>query len=75
MPYYDDLRAYERTELGVRFYCYVKRGGWTETIAVTGNSSEIFDHSAFSSIGQERELRNHLRRQARYVLSQTDRDK
>lgn len=67
--YYDTLRSYRRTELGVEMVCHVKRGGYTEIVA-TGPYPDwcsIFDHNAFSGATQNRMLRNALRRHARAV--------
>lgn len=70
MAYYDTVSTSYRTELGVRMACYVKRGGWTEIVALGGYSDmpTVFDHTAFASdaVGRQ-ELRNALRRHARWV--------
>jgi hypothetical protein len=60
-----------RTELGVDMAVYVMRG-WTEIVAV-GNYTDIstiFDHTAFSEKPAKSELRNALRRHARWVKRQ-----
>lgn len=69
MAYYNDVRSYPRTELGVPMMCHVKQGGYTEIVARSPfpDYASIFDHSTFSGQDQERELRKVLRRHARQV--------
>lgn len=65
-----DLVNY-RNELGVKMAVYKNRY-WTEIVAVDGGYTDmvsVFDHTAFSEKVAKRELRNALRRHARYVKS------
>lgn len=67
LNYYDDIARVERRELGVDMVCYTKRGGYTEIVAIGPytDAASIFDHSANHDVA--RELRNALRRHARWV--------
>lgn len=69
MAYYDTTRTHYRTELGVRFACHVKRGGYTEIVCLDDGTDApmIFDHSAFDTHWCEVELRKMLRRRARQI--------
>lgn len=71
---YDTLNSYYRNELGVKMVCHVKRGGWTEIVALGGYTDRpsIFDHTAFSGRNLELELRNALRRHARLVIRESE---
>ena len=49
-----------------------RRAGWTEIVATNGpwtDAPAIFDHTAFAPADARRELRNAMRRHARYVVS------
>lgn len=78
MPYYDTVKTTYRKESGVMFACHVKRGGYTELVAVgryddpgvvtMGGFTDapvVFDHSAFDERTARSELRNAMRRRAR----------
>lgn len=70
--YYDTVRTYYRTELGVRMACYVKRGGYTEIVALGGYSdaSTVWDHTCFATEREtERDRRNVLRQHARWAIA------
>jgi hypothetical protein len=70
--YYDTLRSYYRTELGVRMVLHVKRGGYTEIVATGGYSdaATVWDHTVYASDRErERDLRNWLRRHARWAMA------
>lgn len=58
-----------RTEFGVRLASYRKRGGWTEIVSLSEgtDAATVFDHSAFDEATGRRELRNALRRHARWI--------
>ena len=67
--YYDTVKSFTRQELGVKLFCHIKRGGYTEIQAGSpySDAPSVFDNSAFEGKTLRSEFRNALRRHARKV--------